>query len=491
MPERKVKAIGRTRAGLALILPALAATLALTACLPVATRHSALPPQQVQPAPAVAQPPRPQATPMSLAEAPLTRPTAPLAPYGLTEPPQPTAALAPYGLTESAWPAPEAGFTAAVLETTPSTPWQAPGQTLAELGSLAEIGATETGATGTALAGTGVTVTGVAGTGVTGTGATGTTPDQTAFHSYHPGLPSFVFNNGLINQARLLAEPFPGRLFTALAGERLLTAYGLTPTREDETDAESLPGFEAAPGLTVASLDPAAPVLVASVPVAPVPVTPVPAMNAPALDSNIAAPAPSAGVPNLSAGRFRHQGDRTTKLLTAAYEQTGRHYRTGGLNPGSGFDAAGYTHWVFSREGMHLPKTPYGLAKAGVVVTRENLRPGDVLIYQNPTDKVNGWHVGIYSGQGNFLHASPKAGVVTETDAFGPQYAPFFLGGRRFFDDPEAAPLSDTQKMAATSTAVKLALTELGPNDKVAKPKPRPKPAQKAAKPKSKKAAKK
>jgi cell wall-associated NlpC family hydrolase len=463
MPERKVKAIGRTRAGLALILPALAATLALTACLPVATRHSALPPQQVQPLPAPAQPPRPPAIPMSLAEAPLTRPTATLEPYGLTEPPQPTAALAPYGLTESAWPAPEAGFTAAVLETTPSTPWQAPGQTLAELGSLA------------------------------GTGATGIAPDQTAFHSYHPsphnyqpGLPSFVFNNGLINQARLMAEPFPGRLFTALAGERLLTAYGLTPTREDETDAEPLPGFEAAPGLTVASLDPAAPVLVA-----PVPVAPVPAMNAPALDSNIAAPAPSAGVPNLSAGRFRHQGDRTTKLLTAAYEQTGRHYRTGGLNPGSGFDAAGYTHWVFSREGMHLPKTPYGLAKAGVVVTRENLRPGDVLIYQNPTDKVNGWHVGIYSGQGNFLHASPKAGVVTETDAFGPQYAPFFLGGRRFFDDPEAAPLSDTQKMAATSTAVKLALTELGPNDKVAKPKPRPKPAQKAAKPKSKKAVKK
>jgi hypothetical protein len=92
--------------------------------------------------------------------------------------------------------------------------------------------------------------------------------------------------------------------------------------------------------------------------------------------------------------------------------------------------------------------------------------------------------VGIYSGQGNFLHASPKAGVVTETDAFGPQYAPYFLNGRRFFDDPGAAPLSDNQKMAATSTAVKLALTELGPNDKVVKPTYRPTPRAKAAKPK-------
>jgi hypothetical protein len=155
----------------------------------------------------------------------------------------------------------------------------------------------------------------------------------------------------------------------------------------------------------------------------------------------------------------------------------------------AGFDAVGYTHWVFASEGLILPKTPAGLAAAGAAVTKEALRPGDVLIYRNPADQVNGWHVGIYSGQGNFLHASPKAGVVTETDAFGPQYAPYFLSGRRFFDDPGAAPLSDNQKMAATSTAVKTALAELGPDDKVVMA--RPKPAPKAAKPKAKKAAKK
>jgi hypothetical protein len=243
-----------------------------------------------------------------------------------------------------------------------------------------------------------------------------------------------------------------------LAGERLLLAHGLAPTREDEPHMVMGRGFPA---------------------------------PAPPLALSAANTAPSAGEPANGRAEYRpsrFKGHLTKNLLTTAYEQTGRHYKLGGFSPLAGFDAVGYTHWVFASEGLTLPKTPANLATAGGAVTRENLRPGDVLIYRNPADQVNGWHVGIYSGQGNFLHASPKAGVVTETDAFGPQYAPYFLGGRRFFDDPEAAPLSDNQKMAATSSAVKTALAELGPDDKIIKP-ALPKPARQAAKSKSRKAA--
>jgi cell wall-associated NlpC family hydrolase len=262
-----------------------------------------------------------------------------------------------------------------------------------------------------------------------------------------PAVPpqASVFTSGLINRDSLLAESFPGRLATALAGERLLLAHGLTPSRADEPlEAPHRPALEAA-FMTAAS-----------------PADPAPS----------AGELPLPGVRLAGGGRMKagHSGGLTKNLLTAAYEQTGRHYRLGGFSPVAGFDAPGYTRWVFAREGLNLPKTPAALATAGAAVTREDLRPGDVLIYRNPIDQVNGWHVGIYSGQGNFLHASPKAGVVTETDAFGPQYAPYFLSGRRFFDDPEAAPLSDDQKMAATSTAVKVALAELGPNDKIVKP---------------------
>ncbi len=293
-------------------------------------------------------------------------------------------------------------------------------------------------------------------------------PGPAAF-GHNPAIPSQAvnFNGALIDRDRLLAEPFPVPLATALAGERLLLAHGLTPLREEDPDPSAAQQF-AGPPVKPAALGASAP---------------------------SAGELPPSGVrPNyLKAARM---AGRTQNLLTSAYAQTGRHYKLGGFSPVAGFDAPGYTRWVFAREGLNLPKTPAALASAGTEVARADLRPGDVLIYRNPTDQVNGWHVGIYSGQGNFLHASPKAGVVTETDAFGPQYAPYFLSGRRFFDDPEAAPLSDDQKMAATSTAVKMALAELGPNDKIVRPAPpksraKAKPAKKAAAAKGHKAAKK
>lgn len=167
----------------------------------------------------------------------------------------------------------------------------------------------------------------------------------------------------------------------------------------------------------------------------------------------------------------------TESLLMAAYGQTGRHYKNGGQNPGIGFDAPGFTKWVYSQRGINLPKDAQRQANGGQQVTRDELRPGDLLIYRDPTNESNsGYHVGIYTGQGNFLHAASKTGVVSETAAFGPQFAPYFVGGRRYYDDPQAAPLSDVQKMSATSSAVKLALSELGPNDianrSIAKKKP-------------------
>ena len=422
MPERKVKAVGRRVAGLARALLALAAPLALAACLPAVARNSAPPPGQLRPAPAV-----PVLTEVRQARPDIKRAaTPPPAPYG-------PAAPAETGL---------AGAGTARMTPQPAAPPLA-------------------------------------------------VPEQAPLHSYHPAPPplAFTFTSGLIDLYSLMAGSFPGPLVTALAGERLLTAHGLTPARGGEPDP-----LEAGllPALGPAPVPAAIPVLALAAPV-------IPAM-APAA----ANPAPSAGEPILSndrptefrVGQAGQNGDRTRNLLTAAYEQTGRHYKIGGFSPLAGFDAAGYTHWVFSREGLDLPQTPAGLAAAGVAVTREDLRPGDVLIYRNPADKVGGWHVGIYSGQGNFLHASPKAGVVTETDAFGPQYAPYFQGGRRFFDDPGAAPLSDSQKMAVTSTAVKLALAELGPDDKVIRPVPpkavsKAKAKAKAAKSKAKKAVKK
>jgi cell wall-associated NlpC family hydrolase len=152
----------------------------------------------------------------------------------------------------------------------------------------------------------------------------------------------------------------------------------------------------------------------------------------------------------------------TNRLLANAYGQTGRPYRSGGRGPATGFDEAGFVMWLFAQEGVKIPAQTDALVAAGQAVARDELRPGDVLVYRSP--KENGYDVGVYSGNGNFIHASKKHRGVSEAAAFDTEIGPYFVGGRRFVDDPKAAPLSDEIKTAATNGAVKLALSEMGDN---------------------------
>ena len=260
---------------------------------------------------------------------------------------------------------------------------------------------------------------------------------------------------GMINQNSCI-KGLQGTLVTSLAGQSLLAENGLT----DDTLAEG--GV-----IAVASM----------------------------VDLVDVSPAPSAGTAEAAAtpsvaGSLNFKTGTTESLLMAAYGQTGRHYKAGGQAPNVGFDASGFTRWVYSQKGVNVPRDMAKQAQGGVPVAKEDLRPGDLLVYRDPNaGKSDGYHVGIYTGQGNFLHAAAKVGVVTETAAFGPQYAPYFVSGRRYYDDPKASPLSDTQKMSAASSAVKVALSELGPNDKPDRKvykKPRPNKAS-AAKSKKKK----
>lgn len=241
-------------------------------------------------------------------------------------------------------------------------------------------------------------------------------------------------SEGLIDQF-VCIKGLTGDLATGKAGQMLLLASGLSAEEPD------------------------APVNVITAPL-------IMAENVSGID-----PAPSAGAEAAAAGASGSllSGSllgRTEGLLVTAYEQTGRRYKAGGQNPSTGFDAAGFTRWVYSQRGVNLPQGAKMQAGGGRQVAKEELRPGDLLVYRDPGDQGGEYHVGIYTGQGNFLHAAAKSGVVTETAAFGPQYSPYFVGGRRYYDDPKATPLSDSRKMAATSRAVKLALSELGPNDK-------------------------
>ncbi|MDR1872593.1 MAG: C40 family peptidase [Deltaproteobacteria bacterium] len=152
----------------------------------------------------------------------------------------------------------------------------------------------------------------------------------------------------------------------------------------------------------------------------------------------------------------------TNRLLLNAYSQTGRPFEVNGRAPATGFDDPGLVQWLYAQVGVRLPTKAADQVAAGQAVAKDLLRPGDLLVYKTPKDP--DYVVGVYAGNGTFILASKRHRRVTEAAAFDTEYGPYFIGGRRFLDDPKAAPLSDDLKTEATNGAVKLALAELGDN---------------------------
>lgn len=87
----------------------------------------------------------------------------------------------------------------------------------------------------------------------------------------------------------------------------------------------------------------------------------------------------------------------------------GTPYRLGGLDRG-GIDCSGFVYRLFGElYGLQLPRTTEDQAKLGQQVRRERLQVADLVFFKT------GWrtrHVGIYLGNGEFLHASTSRGVV-------------------------------------------------------------------------------
>ncbi|GEM_PF-797510 len=124
----------------------------------------------------------------------------------------------------------------------------------------------------------------------------------------------------------------------------------------------------------------------------------------------------------------QNSGSDVDRILKLAYSLKGIHYRSGGSTP-KGFDCSGFTSYVFKNAaGVSLPRTASGQAGKGTAVSKSNLRPGDIVYFQ--TYKKGPSHVGIYTGGGNFIHASCSKGI-TVTNLSDSYYGPRYLGGRR------------------------------------------------------------
>src|SRR3954468_6173652 len=103
-------------------------------------------------------------------------------------------------------------------------------------------------------------------------------------------------------------------------------------------------------------------------------------------------------------------------IVSLARAQIGTRYKHGGASPQRGFDCSGLVQYVMARFAMIVPRTAKQQAAVGVPVERDTslLRPGDLLTFAS-TGKASISHIGIYIGNGHFIHASSVAGRVIES----------------------------------------------------------------------------
>jgi cell wall-associated NlpC family hydrolase len=106
-------------------------------------------------------------------------------------------------------------------------------------------------------------------------------------------------------------------------------------------------------------------------------------------------------------------------LVALARKQVGRRYLFGGETPERGFDCSGLVKYLTAALDMKLPRTAAQQASAGSKVPKDtaSLQPGDLLLFGGPK-RIS--HIGIYIGEGRFIHASSTAGRVIESALLRP-----------------------------------------------------------------------
>jgi hypothetical protein len=100
-------------------------------------------------------------------------------------------------------------------------------------------------------------------------------------------------------------------------------------------------------------------------------------------------------------------------LLEEAKNHLGKEYVWGANGP-SAFDCSGFVCYVCKKKGIELPRTSMMQAQIGKKVDRKHLKAGDLLFFDtSKEEKGEITHVGIYLGNGKFIHASSKTKKVT------------------------------------------------------------------------------
>ena len=120
-------------------------------------------------------------------------------------------------------------------------------------------------------------------------------------------------------------------------------------------------------------------------------------------------------------------------LVRHGMTYVGVRYRFGGTTRETGLDCSGLMLNVFQHAGVDLPRRAADMARLGIEVDKNDLQPGDLVFFNTRRQAYS--HVGLYVGDGQFLHAPSSGGQVRLEDMNGRYWVARYNGARRLIED--------------------------------------------------------
>ncbi len=131
--------------------------------------------------------------------------------------------------------------------------------------------------------------------------------------------------------------------------------------------------------------------------------------------------------PNISA-----TSSLRNSIVRTAYNFLGVPYRWGGESVEEGFDCSGFTMTVYRLNGLDLPRSSRSQWRTGRSVGRSDLKKGNLLFFRTAGNgKIS--HVGIYIGNGQFIHAPGRGKKVRKSSLNNRYYQSHYAGAKTYF----------------------------------------------------------
>ncbi len=122
---------------------------------------------------------------------------------------------------------------------------------------------------------------------------------------------------------------------------------------------------------------------------------------------------PAASEPHLASSDVR------SPIAQLALSMVGVKYRYGGADPSEGFDCSGLVYYTFTSNGHAVPRTSHDQFNAAHKISLAEATEGDLVFFRDQ-EKLS--HVGIYLGEGRFVHAPSSGGTVSVASIDAPYY---------------------------------------------------------------------